>query len=332
MKKPFPKLFPETLELDPRHIWATVRSWIEADKFKHLRKGGKRRHHWGLLETLLKVFALLLKATGFYEQGVKNAQSIELKKINVRCPNLPASFDGYTILHITDPHFDTLPHFEDLIIEAIRDIKVDICAFTGDYKLSIHGTYLHIIPAMRKVVSTLSVNDGILATLGNHDTVFMVNPFEEMDVRVLANETISLHRGGDSIHFTGVDDPHYYYTPMAAEALQVSPEGFKIALVHSPELYDVAAEHGYSLYLTGHTHGGQITLPDGRPIIKHLHNGRHLAKGLWQHGAMTGYTSNGAGTSGIPIRFNTRGEVTLFTLISAQTEDEPGGVCLTRSE
>ena len=31
-------------------------------------------------------------------------------------------------------------------------------------------------------------------------------------------------------------------------------------------------------------------------------------------GSMTGYTSTGLGTSGLPVRFNTRGEVTLFTL------------------
>lgn len=317
MKKPFPKLFSENLELDPRHIWATIRSWMEVDNFKHLREGGKRSHHWNLLESQLKIFAHLLKAAGLYGRGANNAQSIEVKRLEIRSTNLPASFDGYTILHITDPHFDTLPNFEDLIIEAIRDIEVDICVFTGDYKLAVHGKYLHILPAMHKVISILSVKDGILATLGNHDTVLMVNPFQEMGVRVLANETISLHRDGDCIHFTGIDDPHYYYTPMAAEALEGSPTGFKIALVHSPELYDLAAECGYSLYLSGHTHGGQITLPDGRPIITHLHKGKHLAKGRWQHGKMEGYTSNGAGTSGIPIRFNTKGEVTIFTLISA---------------
>ena len=319
MKKTYPELFSESLELDRRHMWATVRSWMEVDNYKQLRKGGRRRHHWDVLEILLQVFAFGLKVTRFYDRGVKNAQSIELKRVTLRFPNLPSSFDGYTILHITDPHFDTLPNFEDLVIETIHGLEVDICVLTGDYKLGVHGRYLHIIPAMRKVVAELSVRDGILATLGNHDTVFMVIPFEEMGVRVLANETVSLTREGTSIHFTGVDDPHYYYTPMASETLEASPEGFKIALIHSPELYDLAAENGFSLYLAGHTHGGQITLPNKKPIIKHLHNGKHLAKGgRWQHNGLVGYTSNGAGTSGIPIRFNTKGEITVFTLTCDQ--------------
>lgn len=321
MKKTKARLFPEALELDPRHIWATIRSWMEVDNYKHLQKGGKRRQHWDLLEKLLQVFALGLKILRLYERGEKNARSIELKRITLGFSTLPPAFDGYTILHITDPHYDTLPGFEDLIIDAVREIEVDMCVFTGDYKLKVHGDYRPIIPAMKKVVSELLVRDGILATLGNHDTVFMVNPFEEMGVRVLANETVSLVRGREVIHFTGVDDPHYYYTPMAEEAMGTSPEGFKIALVHSPELYEMASEHGFSLYLAGHTHGGQITLADKKPIIKHLHQGRHLARGLWQHKELTGYTSNGAGTSGIPIRFNTRGEITLFTLATEQPPD-----------
>ena len=324
MKQAHSELFPESLELDRRHIWATVRSWMEVDNYKQLRKGGRRRHHWDVLETLLHIFAFGLKITGFYIRGVTNAQTIELKRVTLRFPNLPPAFDGYTILHITDPHFDTLPQFEDLVIETIRDIAVDLCVFTGDYKLSVHGRYLHIIPAMRKVVRSLSVRDGILATLGNHDTVFMVNPFEEMGVRVLTNETVSLTRADDAIHFTGIDDPHYYYTQMAAETLEASPDGFKIALIHSPELYDLAEENGFALYLAGHTHGGQITLANQKPIITHLHNGKHLARGLWQYNGMLGYTSSGAGTSGIPIRFNTKGEITVFKLTREQKSDEDG--------
>ncbi len=318
MKKNTSPLFQEELELDRRHIWATVRSWMEVDNYKQIRKGGRRRYHWDILEALLEIFGLGLKAVGCYERGVKNAITVEKKEIELEFSNLPEAFDGYTILHITDPHFDTLPNFEDIIVEAVNGTQVDLCVFTGDYKLKVHGAYLQIVPAMEKVVSALSARDGMLATLGNHDTVFLVNHFEKMGVRVLANETVGLYRGDDTIHITGTDDPHYYYTPMAEESLQATGKGFKIALIHSPELYDMAADYGYSLYLAGHTHGGQITFSNQRPILTHLNNGRKFAKGLWQYKAMTGYTSNGAGTSGIPIRFCTKGEITVITLRTAR--------------
>jgi len=321
-KTPSP-LFQEQRELDRRHIWATVRSWMEVDNYKQKRRGGRRRHHWDALEVLLNIFDFGLKLIGYHERGVKNARTIQLQQVDLLFPQLPKAFDGYSILHVTDPHFDCLPAFEDLIIEAISGVEADLCVFTGDYKLKVHGPYLHIVPAMQKVVSALTVRDGILATLGNHDTVFFVNHFEKMGVRVLANESVSLHREDTAIHITGIDDPHYYYTPMAEEALSAGGDGFKIALIHTPELYDLAAENGYSLYLTGHTHGGQITFPNQRPILTHLHAGRHLAKGLWHHSGMTGYTGNGTGTSGIPIRFNTRGEITRFTLRCGEPADGP---------
>ncbi len=113
---------------------------------------------------------------------------------------------------------------------------------------------------------------------------------------------------------TGTDDVHYYYTDAARAALEAAPKGFKIALIHSAELADAAAEAGFSLYLSGHTHGGQVCLPGGLPIITHMSRHRRYASGLWRHGSMTGYTTTGIGVSGLPVRFNTRGEAVLITL------------------
>ena len=317
MNKAGASVFQEHLELDRRHIWATLRSWMEVNAFKQLRKGGKRRHNWDLLERALKVFAILLKITGMYERGQAHAADIRLTELEVPLRQLPPSFDGFTILHITDPHFDSMPGVAEKILSLTDGLEFDICVLTGDYRLSIYGKFRQVLPSLETLVNGIASKEGFVATLGNHDTVFMVDPFEERGVRMLINETIRITRGEDTIYFTGVDDPHYYYTPMADEALEMAPDGCKIALIHSPELYDLAEEFGYSLYLAGHTHGGQITLPDGRPIIKHLNNGKQFAKGLWHHNDMIGYTSNGAGSSGIPVRFNTRGEITRVTLVQA---------------
>ncbi len=292
---------------------------MEVDAFKRLRKGGKRRYHWNILEKSLKIFAICCKDTKLYKRGLENAAEIRLKKLELPLQTLPQSFDGFTILHITDPHFHSLPNIAEKILSLTDGLTVDLCAFTGDYRPAIYGNYRHILPSMEKLVRGISTEKGFVATLGNHDTVFMVDPFEQMGINVLINETIECTRDGQSLFFTGIDDPHYYYTPMAKEALETSPVGCKITLIHSPELYDLAERYGYALYLAGHTHGGQIALPGGRPIITHLNNGKRFAQGLWHYKKMLGYTSCGAGTSGIPIRFNTRGEITLITLRCPQT-------------
>ena len=46
---------------------------------------------------------------------------------------------------------------------------------------------------------------------------------------------------------------------------------------------------------------------------------RSYAAGLWRHHQMTGYTTSGIGVSGLPVRFNSRGEAVIVTLRRAET-------------
>lgn len=150
----------------------------------------------------------------------------------------------------------------------------DICAMTGDYRTKISGSTKDTLKALKKITSTIRAKDGILVTLGNHDTYRMAEPLEKMGRTVLANESIFISKDNSRIQITGIDDPYYYYTDQALTALEETAGGFKFALVHTPSLYDVAAENGYRFYLCGHTHGGQICLPGGYPVIRHLRYGR----------------------------------------------------------
>jgi hypothetical protein len=245
---------------------------------------------------------------------MRRALDLRLVELTLSHPDLPPEFDGYRLLHLTDLHLDGMPNLDAVIAGLVRKKPVDLAVWTGDYRWRVHGTHEQVMPALAGIVAAISASDGHYATLGNHDPVAMVDLLETIGLRVLANETVSIHRGGASLHITGLDDVHYFYTDMAPAALALAPAGFKIALVHSPEAAPLAAAAGYALYLCGHTHGGQVCLPGGMPILTNsaLH-WRH-AKGLWRRGPMIGYTSNGAGTSGLPVRFFSRGEVTLITL------------------
>ncbi|CAB5115010.1 hypothetical protein D3OALGA1CA_2674 [Olavius algarvensis associated proteobacterium Delta 3] len=302
-----------------RLIWASVRAQLEADNFKHRKYGEKRKRHWSLFEVLIHIFGSLLKVTPLYRIGTKNASSIVLKRIELEFPDLPEPFHGYTVLHLTDLHIDFIPGMEQVIGELLSGIDADVCTITGDFRERISGGFKSIIKPIRDIVGNMNTRDGIVATLGNHDSYQMVDPFEKMGIRVLANETIDVRRGGERILITGLDDPYYYYTDQAVRALEETPDAFKIALVHAPSMFDAASENGYRLYLCGHTHGGQICLPGGIPIILHIRYGRQFYRGLWHYNGMTGYTGQGTGTVGIPLRFNTRNEITLFTLRRGST-------------
>lgn len=305
-------LFPEAS--NRRLIWMITRSVLEADNYKHLRYGEKRKQNWSLFELLIRLFEIGLKIFNLYQRGYDNATHIVINHEKLYFRDLPAEFHGYTLLHLTDIHADFIPGYEDIVAAAIRGLEYDACVMTGDYRKEIKGSVKASMQGMQKIVSAIRAKDGIFATLGNHDTYRMTKPLERLGITLLANESIVIEKGNSRVHITGVDDPYYYYTDQALTALEKSPDGFKIAIIHTPSLYDVAAENGYRLYLCGHTHGGQICLPGGYPVIVHLKHGRKYYRGLWRFKEMTGYTSQGCGTIGIPIRFNTESEVTLITL------------------
>lgn len=297
-----------------RLVWETTRAMLEADNFKHRKYGEKRKRRWSLFEFLIQVFYRGLKLSPLYPIGVRNAKEIVIYEKSLYFNNLPESFHGYTLLHMTDLHLDMIPETAQSICSRIDELQVDACVLTGDYRNKVGGGFKNILQPMREVVSGIRARDGIFATLGNHDSYLMTPYFEQMGIRMLNNETVGISRGSDRIWLTGVDDPYYYFTDQAILTLEEAPAGFKIALVHAPSLFDIASANGYHLYLCGHTHGGQICLPGGFPIIRHLRYGRKYYRGMWQHGQMTGYTGQGTGTVGIPIRFNTQSEITLFRL------------------
>jgi len=292
-----------------------TRSVLEADNYKHLRYGEKRRRHWSIFKFLIRLFGAGLKAFRLHQRGYRNATHIVVNRERIHFSDLPAPFHGYTLLHLTDIHADFISGYENVICESIKNLVYDACVMTGDYRAKISGSIKGSMKGMKKITSTIRAKDGIFATLGNHDSYRMTVPLEKAGITVLANESLVIKRGNSRIQISGIDDPYYYYTDQALTALEGPSDSFKIALVHTPSLYDVAANNGYRLYLCGHTHGGQICLPGGHPVILHLKHGRKYYRGLWRYGKMTGYTSQGCGTIGIPIRFNTMSEVTLITLL-----------------
>lgn len=276
-----------------------------------------------LFDVVLKLVGAGLRFTGLWRRGLRNALDVRLCEITLELPRLPLAFDGFRLLHVTDPHFDATPGMADSILGAVRGLEIDLCVLTGDYRKDHQGPFDRVINDMRRLVDGVSSRNGFLATLGNHDEAAMVEAIEKLGIDVLVNERRYINRGASRLTVTGIDDPHANYSDAALAALEsydAARHDVGLVLVHSPELAGAAAGAGHDLYLCGHTHGGQICLPGGRPLITHLDRHPELCQGLWSVGRMTGYTSPGSGVSGLPVRFFSQGEVTLFTLRSGLHE------------
>jgi predicted MPP superfamily phosphohydrolase len=168
---------------------------------------------------------------------------------------------------------------------------------------------------LQKIVPHLvKARYGVFAVLGNHDFVEMVAEMEKIGIQVLINETVILEKDNQALYLTGIDELLYQKKEgFDRKLFKLDKKNFNIFATHSPEFITLVAPN-YSLYLCGHTHGGQICLPNGKLIV--LNTGAPLAfcQGKWKFLNMQGYTSSGAGTSGLPVRFHCPSEISIHQL------------------
>jgi predicted MPP superfamily phosphohydrolase len=254
-----------------------------------------------------------LKLTGLYERGKRNAERIVVRHNEVWFEQLPPLFDGFAILHISDMHVDMNEVAMRHLAELVSDLRYDVCVLTGDFRGKTFGPFEATLDGVSRVREHLK--QPVYAVLGNHDTILMVPGLEAMGIRMLLNESEAILRDDQRMNIAGIDDAHFFRVDNIEKAASQIPDGeFSILLSHTPEIYRQAAHAEFNLLLSGHTHGGQICLPGSIPITLDSVLPRRMAAGAWQYHNMIGYTSVGAGSSVVAVRFNCPPEITLHTL------------------
>lgn len=295
-------------------IHARQRLGIESDHKQQIFGKGLNFFHpenWYSAQILIR-FAIQL--VGLYGRGQRNARNLQVRQNTFHLTHLPEVFHHFRILHLTDLHVDMDDRNLNALIETVIDLPYDICVLTGDYRAQTFGTIDKSIAGMQRLIAMLK--QPIYGVLGNHDSIRMLPALESMGVTMLMNETIKLERNGESIFLAGVDDPHYFRVDNLEKAAQTIPTGaVSLLLSHTPEIYRQAAHTDFDIMLCGHTHGGQICLPGGIPVTLDASCPRYLGAGKWQYRMMQGYTSVGAGTSIVNVRFNCLPEVTIHQLL-----------------
>lgn len=251
----------------------------------------------------------------FMKPGRRNAGDIRLRRIECPLKNLPTAFEGYRVLFISDMHLDGVSDWAERIVHIADGIDYDVCLLGGDYSFGYDASDERINNQVCEVVKSLAGRSQVFGILGNHDEYRTAEMLDGLGVVMLLNENVGVERNGEKIFLVGVDDDFFFRAAELEKAGATIPEGgCKILLAHSPDLYEQAARSDYALYLAGHTHGGQICLPGGMAVVSNARVPRHLIRGKWEYGGMAGYTSYGAGTSVVPVRFFCPPEVALLTL------------------
>ena len=244
-----------------------------------------------------------------------------LKEIAVAVSNLPAEFEGYRLLQLTDMHISRLfpARWAEKVVARSNALGVDLVVVTGDF---IDGTL-----AMRQAdvapLSQLSAPDGRYAIPGNHEYYFgyhsWIGHYESLGFGMLVNSHVVIRRGEGALVLAGVADLAARGAPLPQHDLKASlhgaPDGAPVILLdHQPRMASRAAEAGVALQLSGHTHGGMVAGLDR--LVSRANSG--FVSGSYDVNGMHLYVNNGTGLwPGFALRLGRPAELTVITLRKA---------------
>lgn len=237
-------------------------------------------------------------------------------RLTLPFPDLPAGFDGYRIVHLSDIHcgpFAPGPRVRDWVRRA-NATEPDLAVVTGD--LIARGP--DYVGAVADALGELRARDGIAVAMGNHDYFdagdVLVRALRARGARVLRNEHLRLERAGDTLAVAGVDDTWTRRDDINRALSGCAGEDFVVLLAHDPDLFPMAAAGGARLTLSGHTHGGQLAVPLAAERFNLARLAHAYTSGVYAERGALLFVNRGAGTSGPPVRIGTRGEIALITL------------------
>ena len=255
-------------------------------KRRKLFKAEKRKEQ----KILLIAGAVLTVLIVLFVLGIVFSTKINTKSYIIEYGNLPASFNGYKIVQITDYHKGVYANDNETLASEIQSLEPDIIVMTGDLIDSGAKDIENPVDLMERLVKVTDV----VWIKGNHfykaDQTLAKELQDKMDslgVISLIDECYRVEKDGQSILFCGVDDPEKLFATeelpqeYVSEASQkamvrflddteksaAGMNGFKVLLSHRYSMYDKFPEYGYSLALAGHSHGGQLKLPGGFDLI-----------------------------------------------------------------
>lgn len=292
------------------------------------------RRHWPRGSRVLSASAwcagaaaLVLMVCG----SVFGYRHIAVKSFDYADATLPAAFDGYRIVQLSDLHLGTLRAHGDVvraIVDSVNAARPDLVVFTGDL-VNYRSAELDDFKA---VLRDIRSRDGVVSVMGNHDYVQYYRHASSSDSlndirrlqagqravgwQLLLNENVVLRRGADSIAIVGVENdgrppfPSLADLPRAQRGL--SAGCFKILLSHDPTHWrrSVLPETDIRLTLSGHTHGMQFMVAGLSPAAWFYPEwgGAYVADGR------TLYVSLGTGEVLLPFRLGAWPEINVITL------------------
>ncbi len=256
-----------------------------------------------------------------------------VNRLKLHFPNLPESFEGFRVVHISDIHSGSFDRKEAIRrgIDLVNQENPDLICFTGDL---VNNDSREIEPFIDDF-KQLRAKHGVYSTLGNHDygdykswdsteakkknMELLYQYQEEMGFKLLNNENVVLEKNGERIGIYGVENWGNRPFPQRGD-IDAALEGaedlsFKILMSHDPTHWEKRIlDHPthFDLTLSGHTHGMQfgVEIPGFKwSPIKYIYP---QWAGLYEKASQRLYVNRGFGFLGFPGRVGIWPEITVF--------------------
>lgn len=244
--------------------------------------------------------------------GISNARNIQITRVDVQIRNLPPSWEGKKIAHISDVHVGHILRspFVRKIVKKVNKEAVEMLCITWDLFDGMDGRLEHLVHPLGEITAP----HGVIYVDGNHETYLGIErafaSLHETKTRILRDEIVSI----DGLDIIGIDYPEPWVNKDIAETIVNLPafqkENPSILLYHTPYQIDTIARTWVDLELCWHTHRGQMW--PWRYLTQLIFQGRDYGlTRIWDYSL---YTSSGVGTWGPPVRVGTRSEIVILTL------------------
>ncbi len=251
--------------------------------------------------------------------------TIETNSVTITSKNLPQSFDGFRIAHVSDLHNTEFGDNNEKIITILSNAKPDIIAITGDIVDSNRtdvDTALNFARQAAEIAPCYFVAGNQETSISDSEYSRLKDGLTQIGVTILKDSKVTIERGEEKISIIGVED---FFVQNAGEfTLSIdadklcelnSDEQFSILLSHRPDYFDDYVKSGCDLVLTGHTHGGQFRLPYiGGLYVPSQGFFPEYDAGMFSQDGTDMIVSRGLGNSRFPFRFNNRPEVIIIEL------------------
>jgi predicted MPP superfamily phosphohydrolase len=261
----------------------------------------------------------------------------QVNRVEIACDALPAKFDGFKIVQISDLHAGSLfgsVHRMERLTDMVNRQQADIIVFTGDFVNNFAEEIVPVIP----IFSRMEALTGKFAILGNHDygiyykwetPAGKAKNQQELEKNIalmgfdlLKNRATVIEKdSANRIAIAGVENwgirkRHPKLGNIATATASVQDVPFKILLSHDPSFWQehIKGKTDIPLTLSGHTHGMQMGVRLGEKRYSPAQMAHTYFAGLYRENDQYLYVNTGLGVIGFPGRIGMPPEITVITL------------------